>query len=311
MLRSFFIGLSTNKPFRKFSENSSLGRRVSHRFVAGMTIEEAIAAAQQLNREGIAVTLDALGESVTDAPHAEASAAVYHRLLDEIASHHLNANVSLKLTQMGMDVGGENSAEGQALTERIVSKLVGHAHRFKNFVRIDMEGSQYTEATLGMTERLYARYPGAVGTVLQAYMFRTEDDADRLVKQGIRIRLCKGADKEPAEIAFPAKADVDANYLHVAKKLIPSGVFCGMATHDEAIVNDLCHFVKVHRIEKSAFEFQMLYGIRRDLQRKLVAKGYNVRVYVPFGTEWYPYFMRRLAERPANVLFLAKNFFRN
>ena len=311
MLRSFFIGLSTNKPFRKFSENSSLGRRVSHRFVAGMTIEEAIAAAQQLNREGIAVTLDALGESVTDAPHAEASAAVYHRLLDEIATHHLNANVSLKLTQMGMDVGGENSPEGQALTERIVSKLVGHAHRFKNFVRIDMEGSQYTEATLGMTERLYARYPGAVGTVLQAYMFRTEEDAERLVKQGIRIRLCKGAYKEPAEIAFPAKSDVDKNYLHVAKKIIPSGVFCGIATHDEAIVEDICHFVKVHRIEKSAFEFQMLYGIRRDLQRKLVQRGYGVRVYVPFGTEWYPYFMRRLAERPANVLFLAKNFFRN
>jgi proline dehydrogenase len=276
-----------------------------------MTIEEAIAAAQQLNREGIAVTLDALGESVTDAPHAEASAAVYHRLLDEIASHHLNANVSLKLTQMGMDVGGENSAEGQALTERIVSKLVGHAHRFKNFVRIDMEGSQYTEATLGMTERLYARYPGAVGTVLQAYMFRTEADADRLTKQGIRIRLCKGAYKEPAEIAFPAKSDVDANYQHVAKKIIPSGVFCGIATHDEAIVDDICHFVKVHCIEKSAFEFQMLYGIRRDLQRKLVQKGYGVRVYVPFGTEWYPYFMRRLAERPANVLFLAKNFFRS
>ncbi|HXS12071.1 MAG TPA: proline dehydrogenase family protein [Acidobacteriaceae bacterium] len=311
MLRSFFIGLSTNKPFRKFSERSSIGRRVSHRFVAGMTVEEAIAAAQQLNREGIAVTLDALGESVTDAPHAEASAAVYHRLLDEIATHHLNANVSLKLTQMGMDVGGENSPIGQALTERIVSKLVGHAHRFKNFVRIDMEGSQYTEATLGMTERLYARYPGAVGTVLQAYMFRSEADADRLIRQGIRIRLCKGAYKEPAEIAFPAKTDVDKNYLHVAKKLIPSGVFCGIATHDEAIVNDLCHFVRVHRIEKSAFEFQMLYGIRRDLQRKLVSKGYGVRVYVPFGTEWYPYFMRRLAERPANVLFLAKNFFRS
>ena len=311
MLRSFFIGLSTNKPFRKFSESSSLGRRVSHRFVAGMTVEEALAAAQQLNREGIAVTLDALGESVDDAPHAEASAAVYHRLLDEIATHNLNANVSLKLTQMGMDVGGTNSPEGQALAERIVGSLVEHAARYNNFVRIDMEGSQYTEATLGMTERLYARFPAAVGTVLQAYMFRTDADADRLLKQGIRIRLCKGAYKEPADIAFPAKADVDANYLHCAKKMIPSGVFCGMATHDEAIVDELCHFVKVHRIEKSAFEFQMLYGIRRDLQRKLVAKGYGVRVYVPFGTEWYPYFMRRLAERPANVLFLAKNFFKN
>ena len=310
MLRSFFIGLSTNKSFRKFSENSSIGRRVSHRFVAGMTVEEAIAAAQQLNREGIAVTLDALGESVTDEPHANASAATYHRLLDEIASHNLRANVSLKLTQMGMDVGGTNSPEGQALAERIVASLIEHAANFQNFVRIDMEGSEYTEATLGITERLFARFPHAVGTVLQAYMFRTEADADRLLQQGIRIRLCKGAYKEPAGIAFPAKSDVDANYLKLAKRMITSGVFCGIATHDEAIITELCRFVDAHEIDKPAFEFQMLYGIRRDLQRKLVQKGYGVRVYVPFGTEWYPYFMRRLAERPANVLFLAKNFFR-
>jgi proline dehydrogenase len=307
MLRSFFIGLSTNKSFRKFSENSSIGRRVSHRFVAGMTIEEAIAAAQQLNREGIAVTLDALGESVTDEPHANASAATYHRLLDEIATHQLNANVSLKLTQMGMDVGGTNSAEGQALAERIVGELVEHAAKYQNFVRIDMEGSEYTEATVSMTERLYARFPGAVGTVLQAYMFRTEADADRLLKQGIRIRLCKGAYKEPPEIAFPAKADVDLNYTALAERMIAGDVFCGIATHDERIVNELCRFTSAHRIEKSAFEFQMLYGIRRDLQRKLVAKGYGVRVYVPFGTEWYPYFMRRLAERPANMMFFAKS----
>ena len=311
MLRSFFIGLSTNKPFRKFSERSSLGRRVSHRFVAGMTVEEALAAAQQLNREGIAVTLDALGESVDDAPHAEASAAVYHRLLDEIATHHLNANVSLKLSQMGMDVGGANSPEGQALAERIVASLVEHAARYNNFLRIDMEGSQYTEATLAMTERLYARYPGAVGTVLQAYMFRTEADADRLIRQGIRIRLCKGAYKEPPNLAFPAKADVDRNYLHCARKMIPSGVFCGMATHDEAIIDELCHFVKVHRIEKSAFEFQMLYGIRRDLQRKLIGEGYRVRLYVPFGKAWYPYYMRRMAERPANVLFILRNLLKD
>ena len=314
MLRSFFIGLSTNKPFRKFSESSSIGRRVSRRFVAGMTIEEAIAAAAELNRDGIAVTLDALGESVTDAPHAEASAAVYHRLLDEIASHNLDANVSLKLTQMGMDVADNDSASSthsHALAECIVGHLVEHAARLNNFVRIDMEGSEYTEATIALTERLFARFPGSVGTVLQAYMLRTEDDADRLLNQGIRIRLCKGAYKEPPDIAFPAKSDVDANYIHVAKKMILAGVFCGIATHDEAIVHELCHFVRVHRVEKSAFEFQMLYGIRRDLQRKLVSKGYGVRVYVPFGTEWYPYFMRRLAERPANVLFLAKNFFRS
>src|SRR5581483_516110 len=310
MLRSFFIGLSTNKSFRKFSESSSIGRRVSHRFVAGMTVEEAIAAAQQLNREGIVVTLDALGESVTDEPHAKASAATYHRLLDEVATHKLRANVSLKLTQMGMDVGGENSAEGQALAERIVANLVAHAARLHNFVRIDMEGSAYTEATIATTERLNARFPSAVGTVLQAYMFRTEADAERLLRQGIRIRLCKGAYKEPDDIAFPGKADVDANYLKLAKRMITSEVFCGIATHDEAIINELCRFADAHEIERPAFEFQMLYGIRRDLQRKLVRQGYGVRVYVPFGTEWYPYFMRRLAERPANVLFLTRNFFR-
>ncbi|HEY4010432.1 MAG TPA: proline dehydrogenase family protein [Acidobacteriaceae bacterium] len=311
MLRSFFISLSTNKSFRRFSERSSLGRQVSRRFVAGMTVEEAIAAATQLNREGIAVTLDSLGESVTDAEHAEASAAIYHRLLDEIAAHNLRANVSLKLTQMGMDVGGANSPEGQALTQRIVGTLVEHAAHSQNFVRIDMEGSEYTEATLAMTERLNALHRGAVGTVLQAYLFRTEADAERLLQQGIRIRLCKGAYKEPPEVAFPAKSDVDANYLKLAKRMIPSGVFCGIATHDEAIIDELCRFVRAHSIEKSAFEFQMLYGIRRDLQRKLVSQGYGVRVYVPFGAEWYPYFMRRLAERPANVLFLARNFFRS
>jgi proline dehydrogenase len=311
MLRSFFISLSTNKPFRKFSERSSIGRRVSRRFVAGMSVDEAIAAAAQLNREGIAVTLDSLGESVTDAAHAEASAAIYHRLLDEIAAKNLKANVSLKLSQMGMDVGGENSSEGQALAESIVRSLVEHAAHDDNFLRIDMEGSEYTEATLAITERLNAQHPGAVGTVLQAYLFRTEADADRLLRQGIRIRLCKGAYKEPPELAYPAKSDVDANYLRLAKQMVTSEVFCGMATHDEAIIQEICRFVSAHKIPKSAFEFQMLYGIRRDLQRQLVAQGFGVRVYVPFGAEWYPYFMRRLAERPANVLFLARNFFRS
>jgi proline dehydrogenase len=310
MLRSFFISLSTNKPFRRFSERSSIGRRVSRRFVAGMSVEEAIAAAQQLNREGIVVTLDSLGESVTDAPHANASAAIYHRLLDEIAAKNLKANVSLKLSQMGMDVGGANSPQGQALAESIVASLVEQAARLNNFVRIDMEGSEYTEATVAMTERLFARFPGAVGTVLQAYMFRTQADADRLLKQGIRIRLCKGAYKEPPAVAFPAKSDVDANYLRLAKQMVTSPVFCGIATHDEAMVSAAKHFVTARGIDKSSFEFQMLYGIRRDLQRRLVSEGYRLRLYVPFGRAWYPYFMRRLAERPANVLFLARNVFR-
>ena len=309
MLRSFFIGLSTNKAFRAFSERSSVGRKVSRRFVAGMSIDEAIATAAQLNAEGIDVTLDSLGESVLDVAHAEASAAIYHQLLDAIEARKLRANVSVKLTQVGMDIGGPT--EGPALAERIVGEMVAHAAHVGSFVRIDMEGSEYTEPTLALTERLHQQYPGAVGTVLQAYLFRTENDVERLLNQGIRIRLCKGAYKESAAIAFPSKADVDANYLKLMQRMVNSPVFCGIATHDEAIVDELRGFVTTHGIDKRAFEFQMLYGIRRDLQRKLVAEGFGVRVYVPFGTEWYPYFMRRLAERPANVLFLARNFFKS
>jgi len=309
LLRSFFIGLSTNKTFRAFSERSSIGRKVSRRFVAGMSVEEAVEAAAQLNAEGIDVSLDSLGESVVQVSQAEESAVVYHQLLDAIEARKLKANVSLKLSQMGMDIGGHGA--GPELAERIAGEIVEHAARIGSFVRIDMEGSDYTEATIAITERLNKTWPGAVGTVLQAYLFRTEADAHRLVEQGIRIRLCKGAYKEPATIAFPAKSDVDANYVKVMKELVTGPVFCGIATHDEAIINELLDFVALKGLDKKKFEFQMLYGIRRDLQRKLVAEGYGVRVYLPFGAEWYPYFMRRLAERPANVLFLAKNFFKN
>ena len=304
MLRSLFIGLSTNRRFRSFSERSALGQRVSRRFVAGMTVEEAIAVAARLNQEGIEVSLDSLGESVTEVAQAEASAAVYHQLLKEIAERKLRANVSVKLTQMGMEMD-------PALAERLVGEMAAHAARSGSFVRIDMEGSAYTEATLALTEKLHRQSPGAVGTVLQAYLRRTEEDAARLLAQGIRIRLCKGAYKEPASLAFPAKSEVDASYVALMERMVASGVFCGIATHDEAIVNTLCAFAAEQQIDKRAFEFQMLYGVRRDLQRRLVAEGFGVRVYVPFGPEWYPYFMRRLAERPANVLFLARNFFKS
>jgi proline dehydrogenase len=318
MLRSFFIGLSTNKSFRAFSERSTLGRRVSRRFVAGMTVEEAIEAATQLNAEGIDVSLDSLGESVTEPAQAAHSAGIYHQLLEAIEARGLRANVSVKLTQMGMDIApatgsGSSGAAipGPALAERMVGDLVEHAARIGSFVRIDMEGSEHTAATVAMTERLHRTWPGAVGTVLQAYLFRTEQDVHRLLEQGIRIRLCKGAYKEPPTIAYAEKRDVDANYCALMKRLVASGVFCGIATHDEAIISGLRRFVAEHKMDKRGFEFQMLYGIRRDLQRRLVAEGFGVRVYVPFGREWYPYFMRRLAERPANVFFLAKNFFRS
>jgi len=277
---------------------------MSGRFVAGMTVDDALGACERVNRESIAVTLDALGESVTTEAEARESARVYHEMLDAIAARKLNANVSLKLTQMGMDFD-------PALAESIVGELVEHAAAVGSFVRIDMEGSPLTEATIGMTERLHARQNGHVGTVLQAYLFRTANDAERLLRQGIRIRLCKGAYKEPPEIAYPMKVDVDTNYVNLAERLMTSGVYCGIATHDEAIVEKLLVFVREHNVPKGAFEFQMLYGIRRDLQRRLAKQGFGVRVYVPFGPEWYPYFMRRLAERPANVLFLMKNFLKN
>jgi len=303
LLRSLFIGLSGNKTVRHWAEQSRIGRRLASRFVAGLTVEDAVAACRRVNAEGIAVSLDSLGESVADEGEAHAAAEVYHRVLDAIAADGLNANVSLKLTQMGMDVRPE-------LAEEIVAGIVEHAASAGSFVRIDMESSAYTEATIALTERLHARFPGNVGTVLQAYLYRTESDAERLLEQGIRIRLCKGAYKEPAEVAFPRKAEVDANYVKLMKRMVTSGVFCGIATHDEAIVGEMLRFVQENHVSRAAFEFQMLYGVRRDLQRRLARDGFGVRVYVPFGTAWYPYFMRRLAERPANVVFLAKNMLR-
>lgn len=306
MLRSAFIGLSQNRQMRAFSERSAVGKRLSGRFVAGMSVAEALGACEQLNREGMAVTLDSLGESVTEERQALASGAVYHELLHAIETRGLDANVSVKLTQVGMDID-------PGLAESVVGEMVEHAAAADSFVRIDMEGSPYTEATIAMTERLHERpgMRGRVGTVLQAYLYRTADDARRLVEQGIRVRLCKGAYKEPAEIAFPRKRDVDENYVALMTYLAVSGVFCGIATHDKAIVDAMRKFVRETGLPKRAFEFQMLYGIRRDLQRELIGEGFGVRVYLPFGAEWYPYFMRRLAERPANVLFLAKNFFKS
>jgi proline dehydrogenase len=304
LLRSFFISLSRNKGFRQFSERSTVGQKLSSRFVAGMTVEEALQAAKRVNDEGIAVSLDSLGESVSSEAQAQASADIYHQVIEEIKDRGLNANVSVKLSQMGMEFDPK-------LAEAIVAGMVAHAEDANTFVRIDMEGSEYTEATIAMTERLHARWPGRVGTVLQAYLYRTPDDAKRLVEQGIRIRLCKGAYKEPPTIAFPRKADVDQNYCDLMVYLATSDVFCGLATHDETIITLMCQIAEAKNIDKKRFEFQMLYGVRRDLQRKLAAEGYGVRVYIPFGPEWYPYFMRRLAERPANVLFLAKNFFKN
>ena len=305
ILRSAFIALSRNQSLRTFSESSTLGRRMSSRFVAGLTIDEAIQATERINAQGIRATLDSLGENVSTDAEAHASADIYHRLLDAIAQRRLDANVSVKLTQMGMDLG-------HGLAESIVTELVDHAVSANTFLRVDMEGSEYTQATIDMVRRLH-RDPirrGHVGVVIQAYLFRSEADIRVLTDEGIRIRLCKGAYKEPESVAFPAKADVDSNFVKLTRELLSSGIFHGIATHDEAMIDATKQIVEELGIARHKFEFQMLYGVRRDLQRSLVKEGYGVRVYVPFGTEWYPYFMRRLAERPANVLFLAKNFFR-
>ncbi len=302
ILRSAFISFSRNQTLRHFAESSRLGRRMSSRFVAGMEIEDVLKAAESLQAQGIASTLDSLGENVSSPEEAKRSADIYHRLIDAIESRGLNSNVSVKLTQMGMDLG-------DGLARKIVSGLVDHAVAAKTFVRVDMEGSEYTQATIDLVRGLHA-IPvnrGHVGIVIQAYLLRSERDIADLTADGIRIRLCKGAYKEPPNIAFPEKADVDANFVKLTHQLLTSGIYHGIATHDEAMVAATKQFVAEEQVDLKSFEFQMLYGVRRDLQRALVSEGFNVRVYVPFGAEWYPYFMRRLAERPANVIFIAKN----
>jgi proline dehydrogenase len=310
IFRSAFITLSHNRSLRRFFEHSSLGTRLNKRFIAGMRIEDALRVAEAVNRQGVAVTLDSLGESVTSANEAYRAAEVYHQLLDFIAERRLNANVSLKLTQMGLQI-----ADGQSpqLAESIVGDLVQHAQSTDNFIRVDMEGSQLTQVTLDIVRRIHARsgMRGAVGIVIQAYLYRSQANVEQLLADGIRIRLCKGAYDEPDAVAFPRKAEVDANFLAISKMLLDSPVYHALATHDVAIIAAVKAYAASRGIDPAHFEFQMLYGVRRDLQRKLVAEGYKVRVYVPFGTEWYPYFMRRLAERPANIVFLARNFFRS
>jgi proline dehydrogenase len=271
-----------------------------------MDISDAIRAAKAVNSHGMAVTIDSLGESVTSETAAHRAAEVYHQLLNLIAAHKLNANISVKLTQMGLEVSPE-------LSESIALSLTQHAHSAGSFVRIDMEDSSLTQVTLDIVRRLHARpdFRNSIGVVIQAYLFRSQSDIEQLVAEGVRVRLCKGAYKEPPEIAFPRKADVDTNFIKLSQLLLASSGYHALATHDEAMIAAAKTFARENKIEPSHFEFQMLYGIKRDLQRALVREGFNVRVYVPFGTDWYPYFMRRLAERPANVLFLARNFLRS
>ena len=307
VLRASLIALSESRRLRHFAEQSRIGQRTSSRFVAGTTVADAVRATQAVNQFGAGVSIDNLGENVTNAEEAKASAQLYHHLLDEIAARKLNANISLKLTHMGLDVD-------ESLAHELVSGLVARAAAMspKNFVRVDMEGSPYTQRTLDFVHQLH-RQPGnagSVGAVIQSYMRRAEADIEKLLADGIRIRLCKGAYKEPDEIAFQKKSEVDGNYVKLMKILLKSGVYHGLATHDESMINQAKAFAASQNISRNSFEFQMLHGIRRDLQQGLVKDGWGMRVYIPFGTEWYPYLMRRLAERPANVLFIARNLLR-
>jgi proline dehydrogenase len=307
MLRAFFVYLSENRFLRSYAERSAIGRHVSGRFVAGTEIADAVRVTQTVNRAGMSVSIDNLGENVTNLDEARHSAQLYHQILDAIVANRLNANISLKLTHMGLDVD-------ETMARELVAGLVSRAASMTppGFVRVDMEGSPYTQRTLDFVHELH-RMPGnqnSVGTVIQTYLKRSESDIEKLLAEGIRIRLCKGAYKEPASIAFESKADVDANYVKLMKVLMKSGIYHGLATHDEKIIRQAQAFATQENIPRDSFEFQMLYGIRRDLQQSLVRDGWRMRVYIPFGTEWYPYFMRRLGERPANVFFIARNMLR-
>jgi proline dehydrogenase len=304
-LRSTLISLSQNPTLRHFFESSKPGRRMSLRFVAGTDVEEALQVAKALSLRGISATLDNLGENIASPREARQAADIYHRLLDAIRADKLEANVSVKLTHLGLDLDPQLAFE-------LTAGLVRHACAADSFVRIDMEGTSYTQATIDMARKLHAiaGNGGRVGVVIQAYLYRSEADIAALIENGMRIRLCKGAYREPTTLAFPDKTAVDANFIKLMKMLLPSGIYHGIATHDAKLIAATREFARERKIGPEEFEFQMLYGVRRDLQRALVEEGYRVRVYVPFGREWYPYFMRRLAERPANLLFLARNLFR-
>jgi proline dehydrogenase len=298
-MRALLLRLSESKRLAPLMMHNGASRRVARRFVAGESLDDAVEAAREVNRRLQLASLDLLGENVSDEAGARRAAEGYRAVFDRIAQERLDANVSLKLTQLGLDLSEELCVE-------LLGKIVAHATSQGNFVRIDMEGSAYTQRTVEITKRVRAKYAG-VGTVVQAYLYRTQEDVQDLLATGCRLRLCKGAYKEPPELAFPKKSDVDANYVKLMKMLLPSGIYHGIATHDPAMIEATKDFAREQNIKRDQFEFQMLYGIRSDLQERLVRDGFRVRVYIPYGADWFPYFMRRLAERPANVAFFLRS----
>ncbi len=293
--------LARQEGLKDFATRFSLFKKLTTRFVAGEDIEQAVAAIREINATGASASFDHLNEGVTKAAETEGEVREYTEVLARIDETGINSNVSIKLTQFGLDIEPE-------LTYRNARSVVAEAARRNNFVRVDMEGSQVTQITFDIFKRLRAEFDlNTVGIVVQAYLRRTEQDVQELLKIPARIRLCKGAYNEPPEVAFPDKQDTDANYVRLMRVLLASGTYHGIATHDQKMIDATVEFAQREGIPKSAFEFQMLYGVRRDLQMQLARDGYNMRIYVPYGKTWYPYFMRRLAERPANVWFVLKN----
>jgi proline dehydrogenase len=303
MLRSTFLKLSDSKRFAHWVTSNDTTRRMSHRFVAGETLDEAIGAARKCNDAGMLVTLDCLGENVASTADAQKARDTYLEMYDRIAQEGLQANVSCKLTQLGLDLSSD-------FCEGLVLSIAERAAAYDSFLRIDMESSTYTQRTVELVKRVRAQTP-CVGTVIQSYLYRSESDAQDLLTYGCSIRLCKGAYKERDEVAFPRKSEVDVNFVKLMRILLLSGFPHAIATHDPRMIAATIRYAAEKQISKDDFEFQMLYGIRTDLQRMLVRDGYKLRIYVPFGREWFPYFMRRLAERPANLGFFIRNFFRS
>ncbi len=301
MLRKSLLYLSHQPQIFRFVRNNGLAKKFASRFVAGETIDSACTAVAALKHNGITASLDLLGESVSNEAEARETAAQYLTLMDEMHRRDLEVNVSVKLTALGQDIS-------DALCEENIRAILAKAKSFGGFVRLDMEGSDYTARTLEFfSERLYPDYRDTVGIVLQSALRRTLDDVEWSIAQQCRVRICKGAYLEPATVAFPQKKDVDANYVMAMHRLMERGRYAGIATHDEVIIAEAVRFAREKGISADRFEFQMLYGVRRDLQEKLVKEGWRVRCYVPFGTQWYPYLMRRLAERPANLAFITGN----
>ena len=302
LTRSALIYLYRQEGLKNFAARFSLFKKLTTRFIAGETTDEAIAAIRDINARGCSASFDHLNEGVSNVAATDKEVREYLHLLELIDETKINSNVSIKLTQFGLEIDPE-------LAYRNARRIVEEAKRRGNFVRVDMEGSSVTQVTLDIFKRLRSEFElNDVGIVVQSYLYRTAEDARELLKIPARIRLCKGAYDEPADVAYPKKKDVDDNYVRVMQMLLSSGTYHGIATHDPKMIDATIDFVQREGIAKNSFEFQMLYGIRRDLQEQLARDGWGMRVYVPYGKHWYPYFMRRLAERPANIWFVMKNF---